>query len=108
MNELFMISVALLTGLALGFVFFGGLWLTIRKALASKIPALWFLGSFIVRVGIIMTGFYIIMQDANWINGLICLVGFIGAKFIVIRLTKPYEERTINVSLAGKEAMDEA
>ncbi|MFT6035268.1 MAG: F1F0 ATPase subunit 2 [Marivirga sp.] len=108
MNELLLMIIALLTGAALGSVFFGGLWLTIRQAMASKIPVLWFLGSFVLRTGIVLAGFYFIMQSGNWQDGLICLIGFISARFISIRLTKAYEEKNKLNSKERKEAIDEA
>ena len=36
-----------IAGLALGTVFFGGLWLTVRKAVVSKKPAMLIFGSFV-------------------------------------------------------------
>ena len=44
---------ALADGLVLGAVFFGGLWWTVRKGVSSKQPALWFLGSLLLRTGIV-------------------------------------------------------
>ena len=40
-----------LAGLVLGAIFFGGLWWTVRKGLSSQQPALWFLGSMLLRMG---------------------------------------------------------
>jgi len=42
MNELLTLALALVTGLLLGAIFFGGLWWTVRKGVSSKQPALWF------------------------------------------------------------------
>lgn len=108
MNESLLMIIALFTGVVLGSLFFGGLWYTVRKALASNSPALWFLGSFIFRMGIVLAGFYLIMQRANWLDGLICLVGFITARFIVIRLTRAYELKTGLVNKEAKEVTHEA
>lgn len=107
MNETLFMIVALLTGLALGSLFFGGLWFTLRKAMTSKIPALWLLGSFIFRVGIVLVGFYLILQQANWLSGLVCLVGFITARSIVIRLTMAYEAKTTLINKEVKRAVHE-
>ena len=49
MNEVLTLALALLAGVALGAVFFGGLWWTVRKGVSSKHPALWFLGSLLLR-----------------------------------------------------------
>jgi len=104
MNDTVFIILALFTGVALGTLFFGGLWFTVRKALNSKIPALWFFTSFIVRTAIALYGFYLIMQSANLIAGLSCLVGFIAARFMVSRLTKNHELKHKEVEEANYEA----
>ncbi|CAN5431682.1 hypothetical protein BH09BAC6_BH09BAC6_36260 [soil metagenome] len=52
-----MIVVALIGGLILGIVFFGGLWLTVKRTLGSPYVALWLLVSSVVRAAIVLTGF---------------------------------------------------
>lgn len=104
MNELLFRMVALITGGVLGILFFGGLWLTVRKGMTSKTPALWFLGSFVVRMGIVLAGFYLIMKQGDWLIGLLCLLGFIAARVIVLRLTRTNE----SVHLEVKEAIHES
>ena len=43
---------ALAAGLLLGAMFFGGLWWTVRRAVSSGCPALWFAGSLLLRLGL--------------------------------------------------------
>ena len=50
---------AWVAGVLLGAVFFGGLWWTVRKGLSSTHPALWFLGSMLLRTSITVTGFFV-------------------------------------------------
>ena len=45
MNEPLSLVLALITGVVLGAIFFGGLWWTVRKCVSAKQPALWFFGS---------------------------------------------------------------
>lgn len=104
MNELLFMIVALITGALLGIVFFGGLWLTVRKAIASKTPALWFLGSIILRIGIVLVGFYLIMQRGSWLIGLLCLLGFIAGRVIVVRLTRDYESAHLDIKEVHHES----
>ena len=85
MNEYIYIIAALATGIVLGFIFFGGLWLTVMKSLASKTPALWFMGSFFIRTAITLAGFYFI-SDGNIKRMLASLLGFIIARMLVKRL----------------------
>jgi len=88
MNESFLIVLSGLAGIVLGALFFGGLWWTVRKGLASPRPALWFLGSLICRTGIVLAAFYLV-GHGNWKRLLVCLLGFIIARFIVMRMTRP-------------------
>jgi len=85
---------AFIGGLLLGTIFFGGLWLTVRKLVISKIPALWFLGSFVLRVSITLIGFYYI-SSGNWQRLLICVAGFITARYSVIYFTKSNKENQV-------------
>lgn len=80
-------AVALVTGMLLGTFFFGGLWWTVRKGVASKHPALWFSVSMILRTIITLTGFFFVGRD-HWERLLVCLVGFIIARLLVMRLTR--------------------
>ena len=60
MNEAVMLVLAAGAGLVLGAIFFGGLLWTVRKGLGSTRPALWFLGSAVLRTGIVLAGFYLV------------------------------------------------
>jgi len=84
MNEIGIMILSLIAGFLLGVFFFGGLWWTTKKAVLSKSPALWFIASTIVRLGVIITGFYFISHD-HWERALICLLGFIIARTIIIK-----------------------
>jgi len=87
MNETLMMALAWGVGAVLGVVFFGGLWWTVRKSLYSKRPALWIFGSLILRLSIVAAGFYL-FSGHYWGRLLLCLLGFIAARFGVIRLTR--------------------
>ena len=75
-------------GLAIGAVFFGGLWWTVRQGVASKLPAVWFLGSLMIRMGIALTGFYLV-SGHHFVRLLACLLGFIMARMAVNRMIRP-------------------
>ncbi len=96
MNETLLMIATFVGGIALGIIFFGGLWFTVKKLITAKIPALWMLGSFIVRVGIVLTGFYFI-SSGNWQRVVICLIGFIAARFIVIYFTKAIDAKQLQL-----------
>ncbi len=82
MNE--SLALAWVAGALLGAIFFGGLWWTVRKGVARKHPAAWFLGSLLLRTGIALAGFYIV-SDGHWERLLTCLLGFVSARFVVTR-----------------------
>jgi F1F0 ATPase subunit 2 len=91
MTETLTLYLSGLGGLALGAFFFGGLWWTARKGIASPRPALWFLISLLVRTAVVMVGFYSIGQG-NWQRLVASLAGFIVARFAVGRVTRPYQK----------------
>lgn len=88
MNESLSLAGALVAGIVLGTMFFGGLWWTVRQGVSAKRPALWFLGSLLLRTGIVLAGFYVV-AGGHWERLLLCLLGFVIAHFIVTRLTGP-------------------
>lgn len=71
-----------LGGCLLGALFFFGLWWTVRKGISSKRPVLWFLGSLLLRTGIVLAGFFLI-SGGRWERLLACLLGFVSARFLV-------------------------
>jgi F1F0 ATPase subunit 2 len=93
MNEPLMLVLAGTVGLLLGAVFFGGLWWTVRKGVSSPRPALWFIGSMLLRTGIVLAGFYLV-GGGQWQRLLVCLLGFVIARFLVMRLTRTRVEHS--------------
>ncbi len=96
MNDNFALILAFIAGIVLGILFFYGLWITVRKAVTSKMPALWLSGSFFIRTGITLAGFYFVAHG-KWQRLLICMLGFIAARYMVKRYTKPKEENQLNL-----------
>ena len=92
MNETLTLILVGAAGAALGAIFFGGLWWTVRKGVSSPRPALWFFGSMVVRMTIVLAGFYLVGRG-HWERLVACLLGFIIARFIVMRLTRTPIER---------------
>ena len=88
MNETLSLVLALVTGVLLGAMFFGGLWWTVQKGVSSKRPALWFFGSLLLRTSIALAGFYILARG-HWENLFMGIFGFVLARLIVTRLTGP-------------------
>lgn len=87
MVELQSLAPAFVAGLVLGAIFFGGLWWTVRRGLTTAQPALWFLGSLLLRTSIALVGFFLV-AGSEWGRWLTCLLGFIVARLMVHRLTQ--------------------
>ena len=86
MNETLILILSWIAGLVLGAIFFGGLWWTVRKGVSSPRPATWFLGSLLLRTAIVLAGFYFVARN-HWQSLVVCLVGFVIARAVVIWLT---------------------
>jgi F1F0 ATPase subunit 2 len=82
---------SLIAGLLLGAFFFGGLWWTVRKGVKSERVALWFFGSMLLRTGVVMLGFYLLLGD-SWQRMLAGLLGFFIARLLVTWLTRVVEQ----------------
>ena len=88
MNETLGLLLALVMGVLLGAMYFGGLWWTVQKGVSSKRPALWFFGSLLLRTSLTVAGFTF-DAGGHWERLLMCLLGFIIARFIVTRFAGP-------------------
>src|SRR5271165_7316899 len=98
MNDILALALAFFGGALLGTFFFGGLWWTVQKGVASERPALWFLGSLLLRTGVILAGFYSVSQG-HWTRLAVCVLGFLIARIIVVK----WLARTSVVLVPAKE-----
>ena len=103
MNNFLILTLAMIAGLLLGVVFFGGLWWTIRKGLSSKHPAAWFLGSLLLRMSLTLFGFYWV-GHGHWERLVVCLGGFFVARLIVTWLSRQLESKQIRTTHEANHA----
>jgi F1F0 ATPase subunit 2 len=84
----FMLIPPLGAGVLLGAVFFSGLWWTIRRGLASHWPGFWFVGSMLLRTGLAVAGFHLLLTlpGGRWETLAAALLGFIIARRVTTRL----------------------
>lgn len=87
MNEVLSLAVPVAAGLLLGAIFFGGLWWTVVRGVSSPRPALWFMASKLLRMGVALGGFYLV-GGADWRRWLLCLLGFVLARLATWRITR--------------------
>lgn len=97
MNEPATSLLVALCGGALGLIFYGGLWLTVRRSVRSERPALLFMGSMALRTALVLGGVWLVAVP-SWERMLSLMLGFVIARLVVTRLTagpaqqKPAEE----------------
>ena len=73
-------------GLALGAFYFILLWRSVRKLPEAKSPARMMLGSFVLRMAVVLPGFYFIM-NGHWERLVTAFIGFIiMRKILMLRL----------------------
>jgi F1F0 ATPase subunit 2 len=102
MNETATLVLAWIAGGVLGAIFFGGLWWTVRKAVSSRQPALWFFASLLLRMSIVLAGFYSV-SSGHWERLLLCLLGFVMARLVVTWLTRPSGRKPIPPRTGGQQ-----
>jgi F1F0 ATPase subunit 2 len=74
---IFTLIAAFIVGLALGAFYFTALWRTVRQLPAAKSPARLMIGSFILRMAVVMVGFYLMMGEGHWERLASAMLGFI-------------------------------
>ena len=87
--QLNMITVALLSGafaagLVLGAFYFIALWRTVKRLPDTPRPWRLMLGSFVVRMAVLLPGFYFVMSG-HWERLIMALVGFILMRKLLTR-----------------------
>lgn len=74
---LFPLVTAFATGLALGAFYFIALWQTVQRLQSATSPARLMLFSFILRMAVVMAGFYLVMGGEHWERLVSAMLGFI-------------------------------
>ena len=91
MNALVSLTGTFLLGLVPGIFFFGGLWFTVQKGVAARHQGLWFALSFVLRLGIVLAGFFLslhLFENSPAQSLFANLFGFLTARFCVLHYTK--------------------
>lgn len=68
----------------LALVVFGGLWLTVKDIDQSRHPAVRMLGSLLLRLGLVLGVFYLLVDYGRWQHVAAAALGFVLLKFFVI------------------------
>ena len=83
---------ALLAGAILGFLFFGGLWLTVNWAQHSRHPGLITTISFWLRCLLMVAGLLLILKT-YWLVGVVYLLGFVLMRIVFTRFIEGHGSR---------------
>ncbi|MFC1823505.1 ATP synthase subunit I [Thermodesulfobacteriota bacterium] len=77
-------ALGIVWGLLIGLLYFGGLWWTLVRLPERVRPRLWLTGSYVLRLGFALLGFWLIMRES--LTALfLSLAGFFIMRLILIR-----------------------
>ncbi|BBO76329.1 hypothetical protein DSCW_37460 [Desulfosarcina widdelii] len=83
--NLTLFGLAFLWGAFLGLIYFGGLWLTLKTAPDKRRPVRWLAISFVARLTMAMSGFWIILR-MNPAVFFCTLAGFFLVRIVLTRM----------------------
>lgn len=76
-------------GLVIGILYFGALWMTVRRIPDSGSPALLVVASYAVRLALAGFGFYSVARLGGGIAILAALIGFLIVRSVMVRRFTP-------------------
>jgi len=94
LNQVVHLILAFTAGLVLGLFYFGGLWLTVQRLPRARHPGVLAAVSLLVRTGLTLVGFYLIMAG-RWERLAFCLVGFFLVRIFLVRRLGPGQGQTL-------------
>lgn len=77
-----------MVGLGLGLLYYGGLWLTLRKLAQLRQPALWLSLSLLLRMIAVVAVLYLLFAD-SWQQLLLALLGMLIMRTVLVQRIKP-------------------
>lgn len=89
MNALFILILMFAAGLALGGFYFIGLWQTVRRLSRTESRARLLLVSYALRLTVVLTAFYVMMQDGHWERLAAAISGFVIMRQILTYHFRP-------------------
>lgn len=94
-SDLLLLLGAAAAGCGLGWFYFGGLWLTVRRLPAATMPGLLALSSLLIRLSVTLIVFLLVTQG-RWERLIACLCGFLLVRMLLLRHLKPERQRAIS------------
>ncbi|HEY9651576.1 MAG TPA: ATP synthase subunit I [Coleofasciculaceae cyanobacterium] len=97
MNDLILLALALATGIGLGLIYFGGLWLTVCQLSKTRYPLLLTLSSLVGRMSISLFGLYFVLtsKHSDWVilHLLSCLLMVFWIRNLLLWQLQPHPRR---------------
>ncbi len=88
MSNIGILVLAGAAGMLMGLGYFGGLWLTVQRLPKSRHPALLLVGSFALRMVLLLVGLYVVM-GGQWERALACVAGLLLARAVLTHRLRP-------------------
>ncbi len=82
LSAMIILAAAFAAGLALGALYFVALWETVRRLPGTASPVRLMLGSLVLRLAVLTTGFYFVM-GGHWERLALALLGFVAMRKIL-------------------------
>ncbi len=76
-------------GVGLGLLYFLGLWATIRKLTQGQYTSLWVMASLVLRLALVLIGFYFLLGATGWQGLLAASLGFTLMRILLTRRLRP-------------------
>ena len=104
MSDNLSLTLVFFAGGLLGVFFFGGLWWTVSRGVTSDWPAVWFLGSLLLRTGMMLAGFLLVSQG-DYIKLAVCFLGFLLTRFVIVsRFTQAITSDRVRLDMGARSA----
>lgn len=79
------LTISFVLGLVLSGLYFGTLWLSLRRLVNCQRPELFLLLSLLFRMVFLLSSFYLILHVAHWQHLLAALAGFMFLRILLTR-----------------------
>lgn len=77
-----------IVGLGLGLLYYGGLWLTLRKLTQLRQPAVWLSLSLLLRMIAVVAVLYLLFAD-SWQQLIMAMLGMLIMRTLLVQRIKP-------------------
>jgi F1F0 ATPase subunit 2 len=92
-GDIHILALTILVGFGLGLFYFGGLWLTVKHIPDSRRRTSLIIGSFLARNAVCFGLIALIVRGGHWERGVLCILGFIIARILMIQHLSPRREK---------------